>query len=186
MQDAIQLDLRFDPERLQNDLQCAADLGWTDHFVKRNYEGSWSVIALRAPATASHPVQMIYSDPTCTEFADTPILQQCPYFREVLAQFPSELHAVRLMRLASGSHIKEHTDVGLDWDAGMIRVHVPVATNPGVEFYLNRRRIIMQEGECWYLRLSDPHSVSNNGTSDRVHLVIDAVANSDMRQLLEV
>jgi hypothetical protein len=35
----------------------------------------------------------------------------------------------------------------------------------------------MAPGSAWYLRLSDPHSVSNNGAADRVHLVIDALAN---------
>jgi hypothetical protein len=88
------------------------------------------------------------------------------------------------MRIAAGSHIKEHTDVGLEVDSGYVRLHVPVSTNPHVEFYVNRRRVIMAEGECWYLRLTDPHSVSNGGTSDRVHLVIDAVADDWIRDLL--
>jgi hypothetical protein len=35
----------------------------------------------------------------------------------------------------------------------------------------------MTAGSSWYLRLSDPHSAANRGTSDRVHLVIDAVVN---------
>jgi hypothetical protein len=34
----------------------------------------------------------------------------------------------------------------------------------------------MRAGEAWYLRLSDPHAVANRGTSDRVHLVLDLVA----------
>ena len=184
MDDAIRLNLHFDPARMQSDLQRAADIGWTDHFVTRNYEGSWSAIGLRAPAAASHPVQQIYSDPGCTDFANTPILDQCPYFQEILAGFQCELHSVRLMRLAPGSVIKEHVDVGLDADEGYVRLHVPVTTNPHVEFYLNHRRVIMQEGECWYLRLTDPHSVINGGTTDRVHLVIDAVADTWIRDLL--
>src|SRR5262249_48305401 len=53
--------------------------------------------------------------------------------------------------------------------------HVVVATNPGVEFVLNGTPVPLAEGECWYLRLSDPHAVANRGTTDRIHLVIDAV-----------
>ena len=34
------------------------------------------------------------------------------------------------------------------------------------------------------LRLSDPHSVSNMGDSDRVHLVIDAAANDWLAGML--
>jgi hypothetical protein len=57
------------------------------------------VIALRGPAGATHPVQMIYSDPACTDFADTPALAALLYFQEVLITFACPLHAVRLMRL---------------------------------------------------------------------------------------
>jgi hypothetical protein len=57
------------------------------------------VIALRAPAGAKHPVQMIYSDPTCANFVDTPALAAAPYFREVLGSLDCPPRAVRLMRL---------------------------------------------------------------------------------------
>jgi hypothetical protein len=56
-------------------------------------------------------------------------------------------------------------------------MHIPVITNDAVAFVLNRTRVVMEAGSTWYLRLSDPHSVSNAGASDRVHLVIDAVVN---------
>jgi hypothetical protein len=42
----------------------------------------------------------------------------------------------------------------------------------------------MNEGEGWYLNLSLPHRVENNGTTDRVHLVIDYVVNEWMRSLI--
>jgi hypothetical protein len=174
MNDRHLLPIRFDPERLAADLARLERIEWIDHFVKQNYQGSWSAIPLRAPAGEEHPVRMIYSDPSCREFADTPFLAACPYFREVLAAIEAPLEAVRLMKLAPGSIIKEHTDHDLAFEHGMIRLHIPVKTNPGVEFYLNRRRVVMNEGECWYLRLSDPHAVTNGGEADRVHLVIDA------------
>ncbi len=52
--------------------------GWIAHFVKQNYDGDGSVIPLRGPAGARHPVQMIYSDPTCPDYADTPLLRRRP------------------------------------------------------------------------------------------------------------
>jgi hypothetical protein len=174
MNDRHLLPIRFDPERLAADLARLERIEWIDHFVKQNYQGSWSAIPLRAPAGEEHPVRMIYSDPSCREFADTPFLAACPYFREVLAAIEAPLEAVRLMKLAPGSIIREHTDHDLAFEHGMIRLHIPVKTNPGVEFHLNRRRVVMNEGECWYLRLSDPHAVTNGGEADRVHLVIDA------------
>ncbi len=88
------------------------------------------------------------------------------------------------MRLTPGSRIKEHQDLELSVEEGTVRIHIPVATNSGVEFTLNRSRVVMAAGSAWYLRLSDPHSVANNGASDRVHMVIDAVANDWIRGVL--
>lgn len=174
--DRLKLPFQFNPARLREDLSRLESIGWTDHFVKQNYEGSWSVIPLRAPAGETHIIRMIYPDPSCREFVDTAFLQECPYFQEVLAAVPLPLQAVRLMRLAAGSVIKEHRDHDLAYEYGAVRLHIPVITNPDVEFLLNGERVVMNPGECWYLRLSDPHAVANRGTTDRVHLVIDAEA----------
>lgn len=184
MLDRLKLELRFDPRLLQKDLQRLQSSDWIGHFVKQNYDGDWSVIPLRGPADATHPVRMIYSDPTCTEFADTPFLETSPYFRAVLDSFRCPLEAVRLMKLSPGSRIKEHTDHDLAVEYGTARVHIPVVTNEDVVFTLNGTRVMLREGECWYLRLSDPHSVENRGQVDRVHLVIDAQVNPWLKGLL--
>jgi aspartyl/asparaginyl beta-hydroxylase len=175
--DRVRLALDFDAHRLEDDLGRLRGCEWIGHFVKQNYDGDWSVIPLRAQAGATHPVMMIYSSPTAKEFEDTPLLAHTPYFRELLAAFECPLGAVRLMRLGPGSIIKEHRDDDLAFERGTVRLHVPITTNPHVEFLLNGSRVVMAPGSTWYLRLSDPHSVSNNGAADRVHLVIDALAN---------
>jgi quercetin dioxygenase-like cupin family protein len=182
--DRLRLPLSFDPDRLARDLDALSSVDWIAHFVKQNYEGDWSVIPLRGVAGATHPVMMIYPDPTATQFEDTPMLAPCPYFREVLGAFECEVRAVRLMRLTPGSVIKEHYDHGLDVEAGTVRMHIPITTNPEVEFELNRRRIVMAPGSAWCLRLSDPHRVANKGASDRVHLVADLVVNAWLTDLL--
>jgi len=183
--DRAKLALQFNPDLLQKDLRSLEHVDWIDHFVAQNYDGSWSVIPLRGPTGATHPVMMIYSDPGCSEFSDTPYLEACPCFQELLASFRCPLNAVRLMKLTPGSVIKEHTDYDLSLEDGTARLHVPITTNPQVEFILNDRRVIMDTGECWYLRLSDPHSVANHGDEDRVHIVIDASVNEWLRELIE-
>ncbi len=183
--DRLRLPFSFDPNRLANDLQGLSAVAWIEHFVRQNYEGDWSVIPLRGKAGATHPVMMIYSDPACREFADTPMLAACPYYREVLAAFKAPLQAVRLMRLTAGSVIKEHADHDLSFEDGTVRFHIPVTTNPSVEFYLNRERVVLEAGSCWYLRLADPHSIANRGGTDRVHMVIDAVVNDWVADVLQ-
>lgn len=183
--DRLKLPFRFDPNLLARDLASLEGTRWIRHFVQQNYEGEWSVIPLRAPADATHPVRMIYSDPTCRDFKDTPMLEACPYFQKVMGTFQCEVHAARLMRLGPGSRIKEHTDLDLDFDQGKARLHIPVVTNEHVEFFLNQTRVVLGAGECWYLRLADPHLVFNGGTTDRVHLVMDTVVNDWMRGVFE-
>lgn len=182
--DRVRLPLRFDPELLRRDLERLREAAWTPHFVEQNYSGEWSVIALRTKAGAVHPVQMIYSDPTARDFEDAPALAETPYFRAALAGFACPLRSVRLMRLSPGSQIKTHEDLDLDVESGMARFHVPIVTNPEVEFLLNGAPVPLTAGSVWYLRLSDPHSVVNRGATDRVHLVIDAEANAWVRECL--
>jgi hypothetical protein len=173
--DRLRLPFAFDAKELADDLDRLGDAGWTEHFVRQNYEGDWSAIALRAQAGATHPIMMIFSNPTATVFEDTPLLARLPSMRAALATFRCPLQAVRLMRLAPGSVIKEHCDHDLDAEHGMARLHVPVTTNPGVEFLLNGTPVAMAPGEVWYLRLADRHAVTNCGREDRINLVIDAV-----------
>jgi hypothetical protein len=175
--DRLQLPFSFDPVLLRRDLDALSATPWTAHFVRQNYEGDWSVIPLRCATGETHPIRMIYSDPAATAFVDTPFLEACPYFREVIAAFACAVRSVRLMRLTPGSVIKEHTDLDLGVEGGEARVHIPVTTSPDVEFLLNRTRVEMKPGETWCLRLSDPHAVANRGSSDRVHLVLDLVVN---------
>lgn len=183
MRDRVRLPLAFDVSRLRADLR-AVDGGWIDHLVRRNYEGDWSVLPLRHAADATHPVMMIYADPTATDLVDGALLAQTPYFRAVLAQFRCPLHAVRLMRLTPGSVIKPHRDHDLAAEWGTARIHVPITTNPDVEFLLNGTPLAMAPGEAWYLRLSDEHAVANRGTTDRVHLVIDCVVDDWLAAML--
>jgi mannose-6-phosphate isomerase-like protein (cupin superfamily) len=183
MHDRLKLPLRFDPGAMHRDLERLESDEWIDHFVKQNYTGGWSVVPLRASANAKHPVMMIYSDPSCKEFVDTPLLNRCPYFQQILGAFQCDLESVRLMKLTPGSVIKEHRDHDLSFEDGRVRIHIPVKTNPQVEFILGGVRVVLEEGDCWYLRLSEPHKVSNFGPSDRIHLVIDAGVNDWIREL---
>jgi aspartyl/asparaginyl beta-hydroxylase len=182
--DRLRLPLTFDAGLLARDLAGVSSHKWINHVVRQNYEGEWSIIPLRAPAGETHPVRLISAEPT-RSFVDTPLLDDCPYFRHVLDCLKCTLLAARLMRLTPGSCIKEHADLDLSFENGLARLHVPVLTNKDVEFYLNKQRVVLEAGSVWYLRLSDPHSVENRGGTDRVHLVIDVQVNAWVEALFE-
>lgn len=174
--DRLRLPFSFDPVRLAAALAALERTDWIEHFVKQNYDGRWSVIPLRAPAGSEHqhPIMQISATPGVTDFIDMPALDEAPYLREVLHSLGFPLNAARLMRLDPGSVIKTHCDPDLAFEDGIVRLHIAICTNARVTFLLNGTPVAMQPGECWYLRLSDPHSVSNEGDTPRVHLVIDA------------
>jgi hypothetical protein len=181
--DRLRLPLDFDAARLRSEAELFSREDWIRHFVPQNYDGDWSVVPLRGKAGATHPVMMIYPDPTCTSFEDTPFLAHCPYLREALRAFRCPLDAARLMRLGPGSLIKPHHDDDLRFENGVARIHVPVVTNPDVVFMLNGAQVVLEAGACWYLRLSDTHAVYNGGATDRIHLVIDARVNAWLEAL---
>lgn len=184
MVETLKLPLYFDPALLKADLQQFGLEAWVPHFNKPYYEGEWSGVALRS---VNGEDGRLYPDPTAqSAFADTPSLGRCPYIQQVLSTFQCHLEAVRLLKLRAHSSIREHKDYNLGYEDGEVRFHIPILTNHDVEFYLNQRRIVMNEGECWYLDFNLPHRVINNSSSDRVHLVIDCVVNDWVREFFEM
>lgn len=177
---AFNLPTTFDVERLQADLARVEAADWVPHFNRAYYEGDWSAVALRSIGGLP---RRINPAPEATDFRDTPHMARFPYFQEVLTAFPMPLRTVRLLRLAAGSSILEHTDVDLGYEDGMVRFHIPIVTSPLVEFHLGGQRIDMLEGEAWYMDFNQPHSVRNRADIDRVHLVIDGFVNDWVHQV---
>ncbi|HST35993.1 MAG TPA: aspartyl/asparaginyl beta-hydroxylase domain-containing protein [Allosphingosinicella sp.] len=175
--DRVRLPLAFDSDALAADLAAFDEADWTRHFVRSNYEGEWSAIPLRAAAGETHRSRMIGTHPMAAGFVDTHFLERAPALAAALASLRCPLKTARLMRLTAGSAILEHDDFDPDAVNGTARLHIPIVTNDAVTFFLNRRPVPMRPGEIWYLRLSDPHSVTNHGASDRIHLVVDVRLN---------
>jgi hypothetical protein len=183
--DRLRLPIETDVARLQADLSQVQDTAWVAHFVPQNYAGDWSVLPLRGPVGETHPVRMISPQPGAKGYVDGPLMARTPYIRALLGEFRCPLQCVRLMRLTPGSEIKPHSDMDLAFEQGHVRIHIPIVTNPAVEFRVNGTVVPMAAGEVWYVRLADTHSVDNRGDTDRTHLVIDAEANDWLDALFE-
>lgn len=182
MPKAVRLPLEIDGAALLCELQRIESEAWVQHFNTAYYAGDWEVVSLRS---TNGRASQIYPDPTKHDFIDTDLLKSSAVFQTALAAFRCPLLGVRLMRLSPGSSILEHRDHSLSFEDGEIRVHIPVKTNPLVEFYLDGERIVMGEGEAWYLNLNYNHRVVNNGGEERVHLVVDCTVNGWLRDLAE-
>jgi hypothetical protein len=175
------LPFHFDVTRMQEETNAAAESQWKQHYQTLHYTGSWSGIPLRS---STGKADDLYISPHAgSEYRDTVFLKQSPYLQEVLSVFKCPLKAVRLLKLDAGAVIKEHRDADLCFEQGGVRLHIPVVTHDDVLFYTDKERLIMREGECWYVNFNLPHSIQNNSKTDRVHLVIDAVVNDWVTQL---
>jgi len=172
---SIKFPIVFDVEKLQSDLDKIINKNWTDHYNTNDYLGKWTSIALMSHDGKSDSIYALPND--VDGVIATEVLHSCAYFNEILDGFLFKKTAVRLLQLAVGAEVKPHRDNCLGYEDGSFRLHIPIITNSEVEFVLDGKRIIMKEGECWYIDANFIHSVANRGLQDRIHLVIDGIRN---------
>lgn len=184
LNDNVRLSLLFDANKMQAELNA---LG-SDPFEY------YKAIPLRSPAHLMDssipfpPPADDYADGTWTDWMDSPILKKCRYINSVINTFKekAEVNLIRLLYLAPNSIVKEHVDptLGIHIEKSMVRLTIPIQTNDKVEFYLNNKIVPMKPGECWYLNLTNPHKVINEGNTERVNLTIDLIPNEWLRSML--
>lgn len=178
---SLKLPFQFNGKLLQQDLQIVLKSDWISHFNPNDYEGQWTVVSLYAPNGEANNIFALNNEKV--PLLPTPIMNQCPYFQEILTHFECPFYSVRLLKLHSGAFIKPHRDHALGYEDGCFRLHIPIITHPDVEFILEEKRLDMQVGECWYTNVNYTHSVANRSPVDRVHLVIDGQRNEWSDQL---
>lgn len=182
--DRIKLPFTFDVQKMY------------DEFVAlgRDRFEYYDVVPLRSPAHLVDtslpfpPPAEDYADGSWCDWLNTQEMEKSPYVSSVVDFFRQHatVNLVRFLRLAPGAVVKEHTDptLGIEIERSMVRLTIPVFNAPGVEFYLNNELVNMQPGECWYLRLTDPHRIINNSDQQRVNLTIDIIPNDWLIKLL--
>ena len=78
-----------------------------------------------------------------------------------------------LTKLPAGKQIDLHVDK-LDFFSNSSRIHIPIITNDDCIFRVGKETQNMKVGEMWEIcNHGMLHGTQNNGTTDRVHLMID-------------
>ena len=182
--DRIRLPLEFDA----GDLAADVDALGLDDFIY------YDVMPLRAPAHLVDPARPKpdhsedYADGSWADWLDTAALDRSPNLGALVETFRAHCRVtlVRLLRLEAGAEVREHNDpaLGLEQANSVIRLTVPIRADDAVEFYLNDSIVPMRPGECWYLRLSDPHRIVNASDAERVNLSLDLLPNDWLLQQL--
>ncbi|MFF4755539.1 aspartyl/asparaginyl beta-hydroxylase domain-containing protein [Streptomyces sp. NPDC002514] len=176
----------FDSARLAAELAAVTSHTWN---VQRThtYGGQvgqpasidWRVLPLRS--LGGDPDRTDPGGPGPQPFKATRWLDQLPYLAEVLDSIPAPFNAVRLMALGPGAVSTAHSDPKYRLDRGIVRLHIPVVTDPGAVLVLDCVEHCWQPGELWYGDFSREHLVRNTSeTVTRVHVVIDALLTADL------
>lgn len=174
---------QFDSEALEFDLKTCESYDFLKNYVPANYDGKDYILPLRSiEGRIDFPAAVPFNGEL---FKDTEALKDCSYFREVIDTFLCEKDAIRLMNLPAGRSVNTHTDLKCGYEEGVFRVHVPIITNEKVCFTLDNHDLYMKPGEAWYTNVNLPHSVANEGQTNRVHLVIDCKRNEWSDKLFE-
>jgi hypothetical protein len=84
-----------------------------------------------------------------------------------------------LVRLMAGCGINAHQDLNFSLTHSH-RVHLPIVSNDRVRFSVGSETINMREGEIYEINNRRVHSVQNDGSADRIHLILDFVLPGQM------
>lgn len=167
MRGAVRLDfMTWDPEALRAELPR-----FGDEWQPLGYGTAWHEIPLIKPTagggTKRHPG-----------------LDGARAFDAILQAFPSPPLDATLARLGPGGAVKTHRDISGGVPMGVARFHVPIVTDPEVEFVVNSKRLYMAPGETWNLDTTYPHSLNNRSSVWRIHFILDVKLNEAVAAML--
>ncbi|SER07300.1 Aspartyl/Asparaginyl beta-hydroxylase [Solimonas aquatica] len=171
----FRLPLRFDVERLQEEVRALPDAAWSRHPT--GYAGNSAVRLISVNGGEN-------DDMTGGPMQLTAHLQASPYIQQVLSVFNTVWSRSRLMKLAPGAVVPEHADINYHW-VHRVRVHIPVFTRPEVSFHCGDEQLHMREGEAWIFDSWRRHRVENRSEIERVHLVADTTGSASFWNLVE-
>lgn len=79
---------------------------------------------------------------------------------------------IMLARLLPKSVIEPHIDAQKSADVPH-KIHVPIFTNPKVEFFEDDKPYYLEAGQAYEVNNKIPHGVSNQSDLKRIHLIFD-------------
>jgi len=156
-----------------------------------DYKDEWTIDTSRQDTHDSHKYTNAYfivehrsdwkyGEPYSSEFVckDFKLWEMVkPIVRDLELYIDGKVGKVTLIKLPSDKNVLPHKDYG-DYLGFVRRFHIPILTNKKVLFGIETHFQHMKAGECWEINNSKSHFVKNEGSSNRVHLLIDIMPNS--------
>ena len=151
----IQLPVRFDPKPLLKEIESLGTEHWVGH---------------RLPNL--HSIPLVQHIDECTTWC--PIIQRLPLLQRLLHTWQSPIGESRVSLLEPGAIVASHVDVDYYWKH-RLRVHIVLQSNPDALFGCDDHILSLPVGQIWVSNNWAPHWIANNGSTNRIHIVIDTV-----------
>ncbi len=176
--------MRFDVERMRDELRVLDATTWVGHYDPKISDGWTSIPLVSRDGSMDGPDSQRVGRPG--QYQRTPVVDRLPYFRSILDAFQCPQGRVRISRLLPGSVIRPHRDICREAASiafGQVRLHIPIVTNDRVMFLVGRETLRLQPGRLYYIDFTRLHSVRNDGTEPRIHLILDLRVNNFLERM---
>ena len=173
-QPLLKLPISFCADTLAAEIRALPPTAWEPH--PQRFPGNEAVPLV----TPAGQITNDFAGP----MGPTDYLLQCPYMMEALAEIGAVWGRGRLMGLGAGAEVPPHVDINYYWRTH-VRVHIPVITNPHVDFTCGDETVHMAAGECWVFDTFRAHHVANRGAEQRIHMVFDTVGGERLWDLID-
>ncbi len=184
------LGLYYDVAKLQEELQLVDGY----YMPRQAMRDNWTAIPLRnATGTKSRDgieLHHTLQKGTMLPCKNSEFLDKLPYIASILDdianQFETEIGLVRLSKVPSQKTIAPHADGPVfDLHNGNIyRLHIPIITGENVTFEISGKSYHLEEGNLYYTNVAKTHAVYNEGSFDRIHLIIDVHASPTIKSVI--
>lgn len=146
-------------------------------------EVDWNAFTFRQKTIVGHrdtlTVPLIYDYGNIKDFVTHSNYESFKEYLLVLSEYlksigePSVIQRANIVLLKAKSEIKRHKDVG-DFLNSTRRMHIPVFTNEQCYLTVENNKQHFKASEIWEIdNTGKMHSAHNEGSTDRVHLIID-------------
>ncbi len=176
----------IDTTALREAILSQEEAAWhEDEYRQQSYDvhDQTQSIVLVFTDGSNWPNIEVRKEPGWDRLADAAV----PVMNEILGKHYSEggriIRAV-VAKLLVGAEIKPHRDGHPSFHCGH-RIHVPITTNPDVQFMIDDQPYQFKVGQAYELNNQKLHSVVNEGTEDRITFIFDYVPAVVLHALVE-
>jgi hypothetical protein len=171
--------MKFDVDKLRKEYDQIKNENWLGHYDP-TLSREWKAILLVSLDGKAVDEESQRGSFEMDRMKRTDIVRKLPYFEEILDNFKCPHGRIRILKLSPGAGINLHRDIrheAANLALGKVRLHIPIYTNDDVTFFVDGEKIKMLPGNLYYVNFSKKHYVRNDGTEDRIHLVLDLDVN---------